>query len=701
MRRTANTALAALIAACAVLVLGATGAQAAITHPYLGSLGPEGSGAGAFGRVEGVAVEQSTQDVYVYDVSEGGKIYKFNSSGEPVDFSGLTGNVIEGVGGSGSAEEELAIDDSTGPAKGDIYAANNREVLIYSAAGTKRGSLSGGEMCGVAVDSAGHVYVGIYPATVKQYVPSASPVTNSDYVSSLSGLEGICNVAVDGEGDVYAATYTGGVRKYASSQFNTEDEPAVSIPAGVAFDANGRTLTVNRSAAVLYTDAETTISEYEDSGEPTLQGSFGAQLRESFGVAVNETSGGPDSGDLYAGSEGRVNIYGPATTVADVGLEPPATGVGQSSATVQGTVNPLGITVTACSFEYWVEQESEAASAACTPSPGSGNSPVSVSAALNGLAGNSTYNYRLAATDAHGASYSEIATFTTLPAAPVLTGAPTVSLVTRTSAVLAAGVDDQNSPGDVVVQFVAEAGYLPDAAEPYANGASSPSLQVSAGRGEQTVGPVPLTGLLAGTTYRYRVVVSSAGGTAFGVDQTFTTAAATPPLVSTGAASKVTHTGVLLSGSVGAEELQTSYEFEVGTDTSYGGAKLFGNAGASGTEAVSAGLQYLIPGTTYHYRLVATNEDGTTYGQDMTFTTPGYPSSITAPVSSPLLAVPAIAFPKVEPVTTRATTKTLTTKQRLQKALKVCQRDKNKYKRAGCEKQAQRKYGAVKKRKKA
>jgi hypothetical protein len=163
MTRTAKTILAALTTACAALAVWVTGAQAATTNPYLSSFGPDGSGAGTFGRVEGVAVEQSTQDVYVYDGSEGGRIYKFNASGNPVNFSGLGGSVIESVGGAYGSEEEVAVDESAGPTKGDIYAANNSEVLIYSAAGTKLGSLSGGEMCGVAVDATGHVYVGIYP----------------------------------------------------------------------------------------------------------------------------------------------------------------------------------------------------------------------------------------------------------------------------------------------------------------------------------------------------------------------------------------------------------------------------------------------------------------------------------------------------------------------------------------------------------
>jgi hypothetical protein len=796
--RSTKTMTVALAGVCALLLLTGTAAQAVVTHPYVGSFGPGGPGVGTFGQIAGVAVDQSTQDVYVYDDSEGGRIDKLDAEGEPVAFAGLAGsNAIDGVGVAGTGEEELAVDESTGPDKGDIYVALSREVAIYSAAGVKLGSLTGGETCGVAVDAAGHVYVGVYPSTVKQYVPSSNPVSNEDYASSLYETPNVCNVAVDGEGNVYAAAFNGGVRKYEPSQFNTEGRAAVSTP-GAAFDETGRTLAADPSGTALYVDEQDAIAEYDDTGEPQLVGRFAAEeshaLSGSFGVAVDGTAGKPGSGDVYAGDgDGLVNIYGPAVTIAGVSLQP-ASSVTKTTATLNGTVDPSGIAVSSCGFEYWIEQESEALTAVCSPSPGSGSGPVEVTAALTGLQAATTYHYRLAAADANGVSTTAIATFetagtvgavegvqtqpassvtattatlrgslepngldahyyfqygksteygsvsparpgadagsasstqpaatalagletnttyhyrlvatnedgttfgqdetfTTLTAPPTATGAPTISSVTRTSAVLTAGVNDQRSPGDVVVQFVAEAGYLPGTVEPYANGASSQSLQVPAARGEQTVGPVAFAGLLAGTTYRYRVVVSNAGGTAYGADQTFTTAAATPPLVSTGAASEVTQTGVLLSGSVGAEELQTSYEFEVGTDTSYGGAKLFGNAGASGIEAVSAGLQYLIPGTTYHYRLVATNADGTSYGQDMTFTTPGVAAPISQPATSALISSPAVSFPSVA----GAITKPQGAKQRSKAKSKTKRKVKTRAKRRGKAKRKPKKGGA-------
>lgn len=45
-------------------------------------------------------------------------------------------------------------------------------------------------------------------------------------------------------------------------------------------------------------------------------------------------------------------------------------------------------------------------------------------------------------------------------------------------------------------------------------------------------------------------------------------------------------------------------------------------------EPLSVGLSGLLPGTTYYYRVVAINEDGTFLGADQTFTTLGFPAGI-------------------------------------------------------------------------
>ncbi|HEY2631974.1 MAG TPA: hypothetical protein VGI26_06290, partial [Solirubrobacteraceae bacterium] len=58
----------------ALLVFSAP-ALAAKERPFTGvSFGPAGTGAGTFTNVQGVTVDQTTGDVFVYDDSEGGRI---------------------------------------------------------------------------------------------------------------------------------------------------------------------------------------------------------------------------------------------------------------------------------------------------------------------------------------------------------------------------------------------------------------------------------------------------------------------------------------------------------------------------------------------------------------------------------------------------------------------------------------------------
>jgi NHL repeat len=248
---------------------------------------------------------------------------------------------------------------------------------------------------------------------------------------------------------------------------------------------------------------------------------------------------------------------------------------------------------------------------------------------------------------------------------------PTVSAVTRTSALLSGTVNPENNPTTCDFEYVAASEYEPGAPNPYANGGSTPVAALTPGVVDQGVGPAVITGLSAGTTYDYRLAAGNEAGVSYGPNHTFTTAPPTPPVASTGAAGEVTQTTATLTGTVDPEGMQTSYEFEVGTDTSYGGAKLFGNAGVSArSEAVSIALQFLIPGMTYHYRLVATNEDGTSYGQDVTFTTPGIPALISQPPAVAQIPSPSVQFPSVAGAITKGQGTAKGSKKKAQKRSK-------------------------------
>ena len=107
---------------------------------------------------------------------------------------------------------------------------------------------------------------------------------------------------------------------------------------------------------------------------------------------------------------------------------------------------------------------------------------------------------------------------------------------------------------------------------------------------------------------------------------TFLAVAAAAPTVVTGSAVNVGQTAATLQGTVNPGGEATTYFFEYGTTESYGLTTPGQSAGNGNTAVnVDAALTGLTAGTTYHYRLVAMNADGTTRGADRTFTTAANP----------------------------------------------------------------------------
>ncbi len=101
--------------------------------------------------------------------------------------------------------------------------------------------------------------------------------------------------------------------------------------------------------------------------------------------------------------------------------------------------------------------------------------------------------------------------------------------------------------------------------------------------------------------------------------------AGSAPVVTTGSSSGVGTTTATVSGTVNPNGQSTTYHFDYGTSTKYGSqspAPPDPSAGSGTTsQNESTGLSALSPGTTYHYRVEATNASATTYGSDQMFTT--------------------------------------------------------------------------------
>jgi len=423
-------------------------------------------------------------------------------------------------------------------------------------------------------------------------------------------------------------------------------------------------------------------------------------------VATNET------GTTY----GKVQVY---TKLPKVVGES-ASGADLTHETLDATINPEWL---ATNYQFEYAKATEAGKALLEKGEGTqvagGQTgeefnPEPMSAIASGLQPYTKYYYRVVlineATTASGDADAgqpvrgEIKEFTTESLPFVSAGG--ASSITSTSTTLSGTVLAPVRPATYYFQYISDAAYQAALAkgltDPYEDSETTTPLPIAANTIGHPVGPVAVTGLLPGETYRYRLLAKNQFGVRYGeegeAEHTFTTAGKTAPIVSTGGASGVSQNAATLSGTVSTNGLQTNYVFEIGTEPgNYGPATGLGAIGGAATEEVKVTLGELQPGTTYYYRVEATNADGTVRGQPGVFTTPGFPTLLTPQTSPPLIAVPRIAFPEEEKMTTGgSSTKTLTNKQKLSKALKQCKGDKSRGKEAKCEKAARKKYPVAK-----
>ncbi len=317
-----------------------------------------------------------------------------------------------------------------------------------------------------------------------------------------------------------------------------------------------------------------------------------------------------------------------------------ASAVTETGATLNATVDPDEANVTDCHFEYG-PTVSYGSSAPCSSLPGSGENEVGVSATVEGLSESTTYHYRIVATNEDGTSYGTDRRFTTLPNFPtVVTNA--ASAIANTTATLNATVDP-NSENVTVCEF--------EYGTSLSYGTTVPCTSLP-GSGENEVGvSAPVSVLAESTTYHFRIVATNELGTSYGADRTFTTMP-NAPTVGTEKASSVTKTTAALDGNVNPHGREvTSCYFEYGTSVGYGSRVSCSSLPGSGESKVevSAPVAGLSESTTYHFRIVATNSLGTSYGPDRSFKTLPHAPSVVTQQASPVTNTEATLNASVDP----------------------------------------------------
>jgi hypothetical protein len=287
----------------------------------------------------------------------------------------------------------------------------------------------------------------------------------------------------------------------------------------------------------------------------------------------------------------------------------PASEIGQDSITLNASFIGTGHGTTYY-FEYGPGKE-EYDSVSETLDAGTTTGPTNISAPITVYYGYSTYHYRVVAENSFGKSVGKDMVVETLPAPLPDVAGTSVVAVTPTSATLSAQVAPNRW----------DASWLFEWGESTEYGDLTELEDVLTGE-DTEFQPIEATieGLKPATFYHFRAVAFNFTGVTNGPDLTFLTPDV--PKVESSSSSNVTANSARLSALVTPNSSPTSVGFEYGTSGDYGNATA-ATAIGEGTLAKASGVDLtgLAPGTTYHYRVVAQNEWGTSHGKDETFTT--------------------------------------------------------------------------------
>jgi hypothetical protein len=612
------------------MLLAFAGAASAVITRHPESFSPlTGAGSGvtlAAYNQSGVTVDEATGDVFVSD-AENGIVILGGEGGAPaglaspfaIPSTNFFSNAV-------TARAFLAYDNSaSSPAKGTLYAydpdtegikryqrdgGSEQYVEVvgeFHAPGCGTGSAGGG------IDSAGDVYLGCIGLD-KLYELSPAGVVLHEYDLAGTPVSRPSQVAVDSAGDVFVQADLGALYKFPVSLAG-EIEPLryeqVAVEAtGVAYEPKANEIIVGETGRIEEYNA-TTLAKIGEFGNEVLYSTRAER------VTVNTVTHRVYATTYEEGVSGNgVLVFGPEV------IEPTlrataASNVTGTKATLNGSVNPEGLEVTECFFEYG-ETTAYASTAPCEGSIATNDEAQPVSASITGLTPNgATYHYRLVATNENGTEKSADKTLAT--ADTVVTEA--ASGVTSNSATLN--------------------GYVRPEGLQYSGCAFEYKLTTEVAYGEASCGPTAteiepdfsahavaatLSKLRPNSAYQYRLRATNTEGVKYGQVLSLTTTGS--PQISEIRARDATEDAAVIEAKINPSGYTTRYRFEWGPTSSYGNtvpAEFEPSIGA-GEEPVlvTAKLTALTPGAVYHYRVVASNTLGgrsTTESPDQTLET--------------------------------------------------------------------------------
>jgi hypothetical protein len=524
------------LAVVAALLLVAVAAPLASAAPLgvLGVSGSNGTGDGQFQGTGGVAVNESTGDVYVIDIG-GQRVERFGAAGAFEDSFGSAGTgdgqfAFETVRG---LTPQLAVDQSdgsiyvtdTGNDRVQKFSSTGAYQSQFGATGTGDGQLS--KPVGVAVDPTDQtVYVsdndndriqkfssaGVYILQFGSQGTGGSEAEDQDAAGQFSLAAGPGQIGVDATGRVYVLDP--GHPNYRVQRFTADGDFdtnfvrsfAVLRAGALAVDSSGDHVFVGRSGVV----------EYDGNGAVVDTHGPDAGIVDQTITGIGVKAGAAAFATGLDGYDGSLNarLYRLGNVTSSTGSLSPATAIEGRGATVNATINPNGAPVASYQIEVSADFGATFTTVPEVPVPvGDGAADVPVSYALTGLLPNNFYFYRVVVKRLYNADVvTDYDFFSTLTVAPTVSG--TDAAPTERSAKLHAGVNPESLETTYRFEYGETASY----------GSVAPVTPVSVGSGRDPASAVKTVGgLEPGKTYHYRVVAENAAGVTYGPDKTFTT----------------------------------------------------------------------------------------------------------------------------------------------------------------------------------
>jgi hypothetical protein len=456
-----------------LMLLSSGTASAVVIRSPIEAFGPDGTSASSFKNPRDLAFNQATRGLYAVDGGAPG-VFGFDVSAPPAH-TPLAGFSPLGTVPTGD-DPGLAVDNTALPSSGNVYlvseAFGTLEVYGFDASGAPLGgnfpidpAITPGapagapkDLCGAAVDSAGNVWVANFSTQNILEYSSAGAYKGSVSVAGQGFRP--CSIAFDSNDDMYltdgGSTFTLTYKYTAASGYTAATLIDSSSSRANAVDrSNHHVFVIQNVNAIREFDAAgnpvSVTSEKDSTGDmviPTAAGPAGVSFR---GVTVDSANDRVYASD---GGTGKVRAFGPALTYPDLTIGT-ASGVENTSVTLNGTVSAQGVALSDCHFEYInlfvassFDDLSSGGSVPCSPAAGSipaDSAAHPVSATLSGLAPNTSYRFRLVAANANGPITTPSSEAFETAGAPIVetTGAPAK---TTDSAFLGGRVDPAGEP---------------------------------------------------------------------------------------------------------------------------------------------------------------------------------------------------------------------------------------------------------------